>query len=70
MELGCLGCMVRCVVLVSLSGMRVVRCGLVVSGFMLLRCFAMMLGGVLVMLCGFVMVLCGLLGHKASGCPA
>jgi hypothetical protein len=52
-NLGRLGGVVRCMVMVSLSRVRVMRSGLVVTGFVMLCGFPMVLGSLLVMLCCF-----------------
>jgi hypothetical protein len=57
------------VVVMILSRVRVMRSGLVITGFVEPCCFAMVLGGVLVMLRGLVVVLCGLLRHACLLLP-
>jgi hypothetical protein len=64
--LGGLGCVMRGVVKVALSGVGVMGCRLVVTSFVVLGRFAMMTGGVVVVFRCLEMVLCCLLGHVSS----
>jgi len=63
-ELGRFSCMMCCVVVVSVSRMRMVRGGLMVAGFVVPGCFAMVLRGVIVMLRGLLMMFGSLLRHN------
>ncbi len=65
-NLGRLSGVVRCVMVVSLSRVRVVRGGLMVACFVVLCSFAMVPGSVFVMLCCLVVVLRGFPGHISS----
>jgi hypothetical protein len=64
--LGRLRSVMRGMVQVPLRGVRVVRCQLMISGFVMRRRFAMMPGRVLVMFCCLLMMFCRLLGHESS----
>jgi hypothetical protein len=64
--LGRLRSVMGSMVQVSLRGVRVVRCQLMISGFVMRRGFAMIPGRVLVMFCCLVMMFCRLLGHESS----
>jgi hypothetical protein len=65
-NLGRLSGVVRCVMVMSLSRVRVVRSGLMVAGFVVLCGFTMMPGSMFVMLCCLVVMLCGFPGHISS----
>jgi len=65
-QLGAFRRVMRGVVQVSLGGVRVMRGLFMVSGFVMLRGFAMMPCGVFVMLSCFVMMFGCLFGHTSS----
>lgn len=66
MKLGCFRRVVGCVVQVTLRRVRVVSCCLMVAGFVMLRRFHMMLGGLFVVMRRFVMVFRCFLRHICS----
>ena len=50
----------------TLRGVRMVGCLLMIPGFVVVCGFAMMPGRVLMMLCGFAVKFCSFLGHESS----
>jgi hypothetical protein len=65
-RLGCFGCMMRCMKMMSLRRVRVMRCGLVLVRVVVLGCLAMMARGVIVVLGRRVVMLRRLFRHGSS----
>jgi hypothetical protein len=65
-RLGCFGCMVRCVKMMRLRCVRVMRCGLVLTRLVVLGRLAMMARRVIVVLGRRLVMLRRLLRHGSS----
>ena len=68
MELCRFGGVMRRVMQVTMGGMRMMSRRLVIAGFMMLSCFAMVAGRVFMMLSRLMMMLCRLCGHVPLLC--